>query len=61
MAGSEVQFGSGEPFSVGVEEELFLVDPVTGAEANTSGAVLERIGEVGGSLRRPRQASRCCG
>ena len=29
-------FGSGEPFSVGVEEELFLVDPVTGRQANAS-------------------------
>ena len=37
-------FGSGPPFTVGVEEELFLVDPVTGAQINASTAVQERIG-----------------
>ena len=30
MAGEEHNFGSGEAYSIGVEEELFLVDPVTG-------------------------------
>src|SRR6478752_4447047 len=47
MAGDVVEhsFGSGTPFSVGVEEELFLVDPVTGAQANASAAVQERLGE----------------
>jgi hypothetical protein len=29
-------FGSERPFSLGVEEELFLVDPVTGRQANAS-------------------------
>lgn len=45
-------FGSGEPFSLGVEEELFLVDPVTGRQANTSAAVLERLGVVEGRVER---------
>src|SRR3954451_24481259 len=36
-------FGSGEPFTLGVEEELFLVHPVTGSQANASAAVLERV------------------
>ena len=44
----EHSFGSGTPFSVGVEEELFLVDPVTGAQANASAAVKERLEEVEG-------------
>jgi carboxylate-amine ligase len=33
-----------------VEEELFLVDPVTGRQANSSRAVVERVGEVPGSI-----------
>ncbi len=36
-------FGKGAPFSVGAEEELFLVDPVTGRLANSSRAVMERV------------------
>jgi carboxylate-amine ligase len=44
------QFGSGRPFSIGVEEELFLVDPVTGRQANASEAVVERVGEVDGDI-----------
>jgi carboxylate-amine ligase len=52
----EHRFGSGELFSIGVEEELFLVDPVTGAQANSSGAVLERIGEVAGQVERELHA-----
>ncbi len=39
------EFGSEKPFSVGVEEELFLVDPVTGRQTNASRAVQERLGE----------------
>ncbi|MDQ6778902.1 MAG: YbdK family carboxylate-amine ligase [Actinomycetota bacterium] len=39
-------FGTEPPFSVGVEEELFLVDPVTGHQTNASGAVKERLGPV---------------
>jgi glutamate---cysteine ligase / carboxylate-amine ligase len=55
-SGDEHRFGSGEPFSIGVEEELFLVDPVTGAQANSSGAVLERVGDVGGKVERELHA-----
>jgi carboxylate-amine ligase len=43
-------FGSGRPFSIGVEEELFLVDPVTGRQTNSSAAVLERLGETVGTV-----------
>jgi glutamate---cysteine ligase / carboxylate-amine ligase len=49
-------FGSGEAFSVGVEEELFLVDPVTGRQANTSAAVQDRLGSVQGSVERELHA-----
>jgi carboxylate-amine ligase len=47
---TEPRFGSGRPFSIGVEEELFLVDPVTGDQVNASAAVLKRVGEVNGEL-----------
>jgi carboxylate-amine ligase len=50
------EFGSGEPFSVGVEEELFLVDPVTGRQANASAAVQERLGPVKGTVERELHA-----
>ena len=43
-------FGSERPFSIGVEEELFLVDPVTGRQANASAAVLDRLGPVDGRV-----------
>jgi len=49
-------FGSSDPFSLGVEEELFLVDPVTGRQANTSAAVLERLGDVPGTVERELHA-----
>ena len=49
-------FGSSEPFSVGVEEELFLVDPLTGRQTNSSAAVLERLGEVEGTVERELHA-----
>jgi glutamate---cysteine ligase / carboxylate-amine ligase len=55
-ASGDEHFGSGTPFSIGVEEELFLVDPVTGAQANSSGAVLERLGEVSGRVERELHA-----
>jgi carboxylate-amine ligase len=55
-AGGEVRFGAERPFSLGVEEELFLVDPVTGAQANASAAVIERV-EVGdGRIERELHA-----
>ncbi len=56
MSGEEHRFGSGDAFSIGVEEELFLVDPVTGHPTNTSAAVLERLGEVQGTVERELHA-----
>jgi carboxylate-amine ligase len=41
---------------VGVEEELFLVDPVTGRQANASGAVQGRLGPVDGTVERELHA-----
>jgi glutamate---cysteine ligase / carboxylate-amine ligase len=49
-------FGSGPPFTVGVEEELFLVDPMTGAQINASTAVQERVGSVQGTVERELHA-----
>jgi len=49
-------FGSGQSFSIGVEEELFLVDPVTGRQTNSSAAVLERLGETVGTVERELHA-----
>lgn len=53
---TEDRFGSGEPFTVGVEEELFLVDPVTGSQANASAAVQARLGPVKGTVERELHA-----
>ena len=50
------RFGSSEPFSIGIEEELFLVDPLTGRLTNNSAAVLERLGEVEGTVERELHA-----
>jgi glutamate---cysteine ligase / carboxylate-amine ligase len=52
----ESAFGSRKPFSVGVEEELFLVDPVTGRQANASAAVQARLGTVAGTVERELHA-----
>jgi carboxylate-amine ligase len=49
-------FGTSAPFSVGVEEELFLVDPVTGRQANSSSAVQGRLGPVDGTVERELHA-----
>ena len=49
-------FGKGEPFTVGVEEELFLVDPVTGRQANAADAVQARLGRVRGTVERELHA-----
>jgi glutamate---cysteine ligase / carboxylate-amine ligase len=54
--GIENAFGAEVPFSVGVEEELFLVDPVTGRQVNTSAAVLERLGSIEGTVERELHA-----
>jgi carboxylate-amine ligase len=50
------RFGSSEPFSVGVEEELFLVDPLSGRLTNSSEAVLGRLGSVEGIVERELHA-----
>ena len=52
----EHRFGTGDPFSIGVEEELFLVDPATGRQANASAAVLDRLGDVDGTVERELHA-----
>jgi glutamate---cysteine ligase / carboxylate-amine ligase len=49
-------FGSSRPYTVGVEEELFLVDPVTGRQANASAAVQQRLGDVQGTVERELHA-----
>ena len=56
MTDHEHRFGTGRDFSLGVEEELFLVDPVTGAQIDASAAVLERLGPVDGSVERELHA-----
>ncbi|HEX3802767.1 MAG TPA: YbdK family carboxylate-amine ligase [Solirubrobacteraceae bacterium] len=55
------QFRTGTPFSIGLEEELFLVDPATGHQTNSSRAVLDRIDQenaqlAGGKIERELHA-----
>src|SRR5437588_12807165 len=52
----EHAFGSSHPYSLGVEEELFLVDPVTGRQVNSSEAVQERLGPLQGTVERELHA-----
>jgi len=40
------RFGEGEPFSLGVEEELFLVDFRSGRQLNAGASVLEDLGAL---------------
>jgi carboxylate-amine ligase len=49
-------FGSGEPWTVGVEEELFLADPVTGTQTNSVEAVMERLDRHAGNVERELHA-----
>jgi carboxylate-amine ligase len=49
-------FGEHAAYSVGVEEELFLVDPVTGRQTNASAAVQRRLGPVRGEVERELHA-----
>ena len=37
------RFGDGDPFSLGIEEELLLVDPRDGRPADVGEEVLERL------------------
>jgi glutamate---cysteine ligase / carboxylate-amine ligase len=53
---SEHRFGCGRPFSTGVEEELFVVDPVTGRQANSAAAVLERLEATDGRVAQELHA-----
>jgi len=46
MDGDDHHFGEGEPFTLGLEEELFLVDPETGGLRNSGPRVLEKLGEI---------------
>ncbi|HWH96164.1 MAG TPA: YbdK family carboxylate-amine ligase [Baekduia sp.] len=56
MDPSDHAFGASPPFTLGVEEELFLVDRVTGAQINASRAVLARLGDVDGTVERELHA-----
>jgi carboxylate-amine ligase len=49
-------FGSGRDFSLGVEEELFLVDPMTGEQIDASTGVLQRLGPTAGTVERELHA-----
>ena len=40
------RFGEGEAFSLGVEEELFLVDPRGGRQLNAGASVLDDLGDI---------------
>ena len=42
----ELHFGEGTPFTIGLEEELFLVDPANGQLVNTGSEVIEQIGDL---------------
>jgi carboxylate-amine ligase len=53
---ADVAFGTERPFSVGIEEELFLVDPLSGVLANTSEAATQRVGAVPGRVERELHA-----
>jgi glutamate---cysteine ligase / carboxylate-amine ligase len=50
------RFGSSKAFSIGVEEELFLVDRLSGRVTDTSAAVLERLREVEGTVEQELHA-----
>jgi carboxylate-amine ligase len=53
---SEHAFGSTEPFTVGAEEELFLVDPVHGGMVNSSGAVTRHLAPAMTGIERELHA-----
>ena len=56
LRSTEHRFGSSAPFSIGVEEELFLVDPSTGNPINASAAVVRRLGRTGGTVEQEYHA-----
>ena len=49
-------FGDGRPLTIGIEEELFLVDPVSGVQIDVSGEVVQRVGDVTGEIERELHA-----
>jgi carboxylate-amine ligase len=49
-------FGRSESFSLGVEEELFLVDAVSGEQIDAADAVLGCLGDVDGTVERELHA-----
>ena len=53
---SEHAFGTGTPFSLGAEEELFLVDPVNGRMVNSSAAVTARLSSAMAGIERELHA-----
>jgi carboxylate-amine ligase len=52
----EHAFGTGTPYSLGAEEELFLVDPVNGRMVNSSAAVTERLASAMAGIERELHA-----
>lgn len=46
MADEAHHFGDGEPFTLGLEEELFVVDPHDGHLLNAGADVLRRLGDL---------------
>jgi carboxylate-amine ligase len=53
---AEHSFDEARPYTLGVEEELFLVDRDTGAQINASAAVLARLGQHQGTIERELHA-----
>ncbi len=43
----QLQFGRQEPFTIGVEEELFVVDPTSGELRNGASQILEALDDPG--------------
>jgi glutamate---cysteine ligase / carboxylate-amine ligase len=56
MSMTEHSFGGHDPFTLGVEEELFLVDSFSGRMVNSSRAVTERLGPVMSGIERELHA-----
>lgn len=50
MPAVEHRFGTGKPFSLGVEEELCLVAPDSGRLRNSAPEVLDRLAKPAGTL-----------
>jgi carboxylate-amine ligase len=57
MSKADHAFGTRDPFSLGAEEELFLVDPVSGRMVNSSAAVTERLASAMPGIERELHAA----